>query len=722
MIDLAVVDDTGVSKPKEKTPTQWHQYWQKEKNAADKRVSKFQKQGNQVVRRFLDDRRSVLDDSQLSSDHPSRLNLFYTNITTLQSMLFGSTPKIEVSREHADPDDDVARVAAILFQRLLDADNYDMDDDFATVLKCALQDRLLPGLGTARVRYTMETAEEASTDPVTGVTQNLEVVSSEEAPIDYVHWQDLLWGWGRTWGELPWLGYRSFLSKPEVRERFGDKVAEALTYKDQQPAVDNRNEGETDPEQKSNVQKAEIWEFWCKKTRKVYWWSEGADIILDIKDDPLQLSTFFPSPAPLAANLTTSLFMPKADFTMAQDLYNEIDELQSRIVIITDAVRVVGVYDKSASESVGRMLKEGFENDLIPVDNWAMFAEKGGLNGSIDWFPLQDVVSTLQTLTGIRDQTIDLLYQVTGMSDILRGANTDQYTSDGTNQLKAKFGSIRVQALQDEFARFASALDALKTEVVGKHFSARTILIQSNAKYMPTPDQDKIPAAVELMKSPDIRWRVTIRPESVAMVDYAQLKSERTEFLTAMATYVQSTQAMIKEMPEALPMLLELMKWGLAGFKGADYLEGIMDQAIDVAMKTPPKPKDDGKEQAEQARSQAELQKIQAKSQADMQLVQAKGQQELQKLQLDFQNTMQEMQTKTQGDLQKITADLQADLRVIAAKLGADLQVEEAQSTFQVAEQEVGHTFATREQAQQHRDSMDEIDEQAATRPTPGGE
>ena len=33
-------------KPKEKTPTGWHQFWQKEMAAAQKRMRRFRKQGN----------------------------------------------------------------------------------------------------------------------------------------------------------------------------------------------------------------------------------------------------------------------------------------------------------------------------------------------------------------------------------------------------------------------------------------------------------------------------------------------------------------------------------------------------------------------------------------------------------------------------------------------------------------------------------------------------
>jgi hypothetical protein len=710
----AELDDYRGKADKPKTDKEWQLYWQKEKAASDKRVKKYQKQGNGVVRRFLDERQASDDnDGQGSSD---RLNLFHTNISTMQSMLFGSTPKIDVSREHHDPDDDIARVASTLFQRILEADVYSSGDDLSTTLRAALQDRLLPGMGIARVLYEVETEKEKALNPETVTAEDTLKVTYESAKCDYVHWQDFSWGWARTWAEVPWVGYKSYLTQTEAGKRFTPEKVKSLDYKNQVPSGDANNDIETEAEQKDNTLKVAIWEFWHRAEKKVFWYAEGAEAILDEKDDPLKLEGFFPSPKPLIANPTTTLFMPKADFIMAQDLYNEIDELQSRITTITEAVKVVGVYDKGAGESVGRMLKEGQENNLIPVDNWAMFSEKGGIQGSVDWFPVQDIVGVLQTLSQVRDQTIDLLYQVTGMSDLMRGGDTQQYTSDGTNQLKAKFGSIRVQALQDEFARFASDLEAIKAEVISKHFDIESIAKQSNAQFMPEADRDKIGPALQLMKSQDIAWRVDIKPESVAMVDYAQLKQERTEFLTAMATYIQSASSAAQAAPGSMPILLEMLKWGMAGFKGSDYLEGMMDQAIDMAKKAPPEQKDDGKAQAEQQKQQAEMQKLQMKHQQDMELSQAKHGQEMQKMQEDFQTSVQEIRAKSEADVKKITDDLQADLTVIRAKLGADLQVEEAQSTFAVAETEVEHTFNTVEEQQQHQNALVQAAKQATQR------
>lgn len=223
--------------------------------------------------------------------------------------------------------------------------------------------------------------------------------------------------------------------------------------------------------------------------------------------------------------------------------------------------------------------------------------------------------------------------------------------------------------------------------------------------------------AIEMLKSQDAKWRIDIRPESLAMIDYAQLKQERTEYLTSMATYIQSAQAMVKSVPQSLPILMEMLKWGMAGFKGADQMEGMMDQAIDMAKKM--KPPSDDKEGAQaaqmaiiQAQSQAELQKIQAKSQADMQVFQAKMQGEIQKIQIDNQATMQEQQQKSQADLQKIATDLQADLAVIKAKLESDLAVEQAQSVMSNAEAEAQHGYTLTEAAVEHGYTMTEIDEQ----------
>jgi hypothetical protein len=542
-------------------------------------------------------------------------------------------------------------------------------------------------------QMTGETLVEGYTD---------QVLEFEDAPIDYYHWQDVLWGWGRSFADLPWIAFRSYLSKDEIAERFGEDHAKRIEYRKQKLA-DTEDSDWGDPDDDSPWMKAEVWEIWDKQTRKVIWFSAGCDILLDVKDDTLELEQFFPCPPFLIANATTALYRPTPDFVLAQDLYNSIDDLQTRIDKITDAVKVVGVYDASA-EGVQRMLKEGAENDLIPVDNWAMFAESGGLKGKIDWLPLQDIAATLGNLQQLRDEQIRLLQQITGMSDVMQGQLNSPYEGVGQSQIKAQFGSVRVQALQDQFAQFASDLLQLKLEVICKHFDPQTIMQQSTMTF--SEDAQMVPQAVELLKQPlEADIRIKVRPETVAMVDYARLKVERTEYLTAMATFLQSASGMLEREPDSMPYLLKMLQWTMAGFKGSQEIEGVLDQAIAASMQKAQQaaqnPQPDPQQQAEQAKLQGELQKIQAKSQADIQM-----------RQMDQQSDIATFMAQHEAKMVEIEATHMARLKEIDHKLRSDLYKEQVTLQGDLQQSVVGAEVETEKNVVQHELDMQKLYEQ----------
>jgi hypothetical protein len=147
------------------------------------------------------------------------------------------------------------------------------------------------------------------------------------------------------------------------------------------------------------------------------------------------------------------------------------------------------------------------------------------------------------------------------------------------------------------------------------------------------------------------------------MIDYAQLKAERTEYLTAVATFLQSATTMGNVAPEAIPALLEMLKWGLAGFKGGQQIEGVIDRAIkDISeqAKNPP-----------QEQPNPKIQEIQAKAQAEQQ---------------------KQMQ-KSQDEMMKMLNQHKAKLMEVAAENKADLSVEQAQAFYNILEHEVKFDF-----------------------------
>ena len=173
-------------------PSGQYKLWDSELRASEKTLKSWKKKGDKIVSRYLDSRGSKADSNAATAGF--KLNLFHSNVTTLNSMLYGNIPTVDVSRRYADSNDDVGRVAAETMERLLNGDLAENGKEYDVVLRSALLDRLTAGLGTARVRYEVEMEGEG----------DQEQMKSESAPIDYYYWNDVLWSWARNWTEVRW--------------------------------------------------------------------------------------------------------------------------------------------------------------------------------------------------------------------------------------------------------------------------------------------------------------------------------------------------------------------------------------------------------------------------------------------------------------------------------------------------------------------------------------
>jgi len=438
-------------------------------------------------------------------------------------------------------------------------------------------------------------------------------------------------------------------------------------------------------------QKAEIWEIWCLENRTVYWVAEGMDVICDAKEDPLQLESFFPCPQFMLANPTSQDYVPRADYILAQDQYDELNNVTTRITMLEKAIKVVGVYDASAS-GVQRMLQQGSENSLIPVDNWAIFAEKGGVKGSVDWLPLGEVIAALERLRQARDDIKGQIYELTGISDIVRG-NTKASETLGAQNLKAQFASVRIQKLQDEVARFAEEILRLKGEIICRHFVPQQILKLANMEFYPDiQDPQVVDAAVQLLKGDheEFEWRVNVQADSLAMTDYAQQKQEKVEFMNAVATLLQSAATTMKAVPESAPILFESLKFSISGFKGAQELEGVIDRTLAEIMqkiKNPPPPPPDPAVEKVKVEMQVKQQEAQMNAQAKQQEMAMKQQEsqaklaaEREKMQMDLVFKQQEHQQTMAHEQQKFEMQRAQNEAMARQQMVADARKDAAET------------------------------------------
>ena len=675
------------------------QKWLSVISTYDNEFKKWDARVTKIVRRYRDDTRTA------SGGETAKFNVLWSNVQTLVPAVYARMPKADVARRFGD-NDPVGRVASLLIERALD---YEIEHypDFRSAMKNSVEDRFLGGRGIAWVRYdphikTVNMPEDgyqitedvesegeeyaSESNPMAGMGSDpgdfttapepVEEIEYECSPTDYVHWKDFGHSSARTWEEVTCVWRWVYMSKESLTERFGPEVASKISF-DTSPDQWGGNKNS------QNNDKAKVCELWDKESGKVYWICKDYQDFLDQRDDPLELEGFFPCPKPLYATTTSDTLVPVPDFILYQDQANEMDILTDRIDGLVKALRVRGVYDAS-QPALQRLLTEGDNNTLVPVDKWMAFSEKGGLKGSIDILPINDIAATLLQCYQAQQQIKGQIYDITGISDIIRGQSVASETATA-QQIKGQYAGLRLRAMQDTVAMFASELLRLKAQIICTKFQPETILKYAAADQMSAEDQQMIPAAMQLLQSDPLRsFRIEIAADSLVQIDENQTKQDRMEFLTALSNFMREALPVGQSSPEMVPAIVAVMKFGIGGFKQAKAIEGILDAALqqmtkkaEQAAQQPPSDPEAVKAQASQAaaqaKTQADAQMLQMKVQADTQIEQMKAQlaqqMEASRQQHEGQMQMQEMAAKQQFERYK--ADLDAATKITVAKISA---------------------------------------------------
>ena len=602
-----------MAEQEDKAVPEYGQLWWKARiNEVDTELDKvWRTAGDKIVNRYLDIRG---DDG--APDESSKYNIFWANVQIMTSALYATPPSPSVTRQNGDAKDDVARTSALMLERILSIGVNRDASDMNAAFKYGVNDRLVPGLGQVWLRYDCQTETytiPAAVDPLTGQlipAVQAERITKEEAPCDYVHWRDFLWSPARTWEEVWWVARRCWMKKKAFITRFGqDKYDDLKANYDSE-----RKSGKGSSLPKGFAKgRIEVFEIWCEDTNTVYFMNTHCDDLLDKVADPLELDDFFPCPKPLLATHTTNTIVPRADYTMVQDQYGELDVLNDRITTLTKALRVVGVYDKTQGE-LSKLLT-GNEFAMVAVDNWAMLAQNGGLKGSVDWFPVEQIAGVLEKLMVQRQAVIGQIYELTSISDIMRGASNARETAKAQT-LKAQYSSVRLQLTQKDVARWVMHAMKIKAEIVCKHFQPESIIEQS--QIMQTESSAFAQPAVALLKDYNAaQYRIEVGEDTLSLADYNAEREMRTEYITAVGQFLSQAGSIMGEAPEALPYLLRMVQWVTASFRGSSDIESVLDEAIAAASAPKPAAPPDPAIAAEQAKSQLTMQIEDAKLQAE---------------------------------------------------------------------------------------------------------
>lgn len=619
--------------------------------------------------------------SKLANTSKDReFQMFWANIQVLGPSIYSRPPVPVVTTRFKDRKP-VPRLASELLERctVVGFESEDIDG----VMRNVRDDLTVLARGCAWVRYDSE--------------------DGQKVCIEHADRRDFLHGPARTWKEVPWVAKRAWLTKPKMRKRFqktsGDKYLEA--------AYEARKD-DNNPKGDSRL-KAGVWEIWSKEQDKVVWVTEGVDEVLDSDKPHLKLEGFFPCPKPAYSTVQRGSLVPVPDMLFYKDQLEEINELTARIAALCTALQVRGFYPIGAGE-IGDAIEAAIENTannkiLVGISNWAMLGS-GGVKDMIVWLPIDQVATTIMQLVEMRKQLIDDVYQITGLSDIMRGSTVASETL-GAQELKSQYGSVRIRDRQNELVRFARDLVRLSAEIMAENFSKKTLLDMSQmdietdaecarkkkeledqikaiiaqveqaksdpqlvAQAQQNPDQAKqtleqakqqaeglkaqiakveatptIEEVMELLRDQRTRpFVLDIETDSTVAPDENATKQRATEFITAVGGFLNQAMPLVQTVPQSAKLMSETLKYVASQFRAGRELEGTIEEFADEMAKVASQPKMD----PEAMKAQQEAQAAQAKQAMDMQAAQADAAER----QANAQKTVAETQNKIAEDEQ----------------------------------------------------------------------
>lgn len=637
-------------------------YWLLQIESAKKREERYRKEGKRIRKVYGGEEGEKVP-----------FNILFSNTETMLPVMYSQVPRPVVQRRYKD-DDAVGKAAAVAGQRLLEFlldTNVEGYETFHDAIRGAVMDALLPGRGVTAIRYEADTSGD--------------VLQSELICPERISWDRVYFGFARKWSKVPWVAFERHLDRKTAREWFGPKAEKmAFTPGDSE---DEKYEGYREGKEDAERGTVCVYQIWDKDGgRKIRYVSPAyPDGLLREDDDPLGLTGFFNIPEPLQFVAKTDDLCPTALYLLYENQANELNSLTVRITRLVKAIKARGIYDSSLGADIERLM-DADENALVPSERGASLAAEKGLQNAVWFMPLEVLQQTLQQLYVAREQCKQVIYEIMGISDILRGTSKASETL-GAQQIKNTWGSLRLKPKQAEVQRYCRDLLRMMLEVAAKRFDEDTWSRMTGLPYMTAMQyqqaqmlaqqaamqgdmsmMEQLRGAVtwaqvlEVLRSDlqraykiDIETNSTVEPEAV------EDQKNVTELMTAIGQFLNGVGPLVQQgvMPfeAAQSMLLAITRRFRFGTEIEDYVRNMK----------PPAPQGDGGE--------SKLQKLELNAkQREMQM-----QAENQRLQ-DELNKL-----RSQYELEKRAAEL--DIREIGLKTAEEqfkLEQKAAQESIQI--------------------------------------
>lgn len=383
----------------------------------------------------------------------AELDLFWSSYEVLKPAVYARPPQPVVAPLFKDGKPHVNITAEMLERCAVSVFKRTGIDD---VMLLTRDDLIFTGRGAPWVRYETEGGKH-------------KICIEHKDRLDFLHEP------ARKWPEVGWAAGAAWLTRKEMRKRFGKTSGNA--YQDAKFTL-RRDEDGDDLEKRAATRKCKVWEVWHKADNRVYWVSDGVDVFLDSGEPHLDLTGFFPCPKPAYATLKRRSLIPVPDWQRYAVHFRKISELTRRVYSLLDAVKMKGLVagGGDVGDAIEQIIRDESDQIIIPVPGAALLAQ--GSAPLVVWLPLVELATAIQGLIEARTQLVNDFYQLSGISDIMRGATEAEETL-GAQQIKTQYGSVRVREKSMELQRVAADTVKIAAEILAEKFPLDQLLEMS---------------------------------------------------------------------------------------------------------------------------------------------------------------------------------------------------------------------------------------------------
>ena len=216
------------------------------------------------------------------------------------------------------------------------------------------------------------------------------------------------------------------------------------------------------------------------------------------------------------------------------------------------------------------------EVTLVSVSDFDRLKSAGGIKNIVDFMPIEQYINALQALALRRQDLVNAIYEITGVSDIMRGSSNSNETATAVVK-KTNFGTLRNQDRQNDMQRFIAEIFKIKAEIICEHFSKDKLL-----SFLPIDERttSEAIAAVEMLKQDRLRGMI-LGVDSETAGSEEQTLQNNNMAINAIHTLISQAFDVVSKQPLLLDLYRQMISSLVAILPNARQYDSVLEHCFD---------------------------------------------------------------------------------------------------------------------------------------------